>query len=181
MRIDELSNQACPLTQAVATVGDTWTLIILREMFIGATRFAEIQATSGISPLILTRRLRALEEENVIERREYRGRRFDYMLTSKGQDLFGVLLALKNWHERWHDWKGEKTVTLVHSECGKKVGTHHVCASCGRPVHANNARLVLSKTAAEARLQLLQAALSTERVPAKVRRVTKNKTKRIAS
>lgn len=80
-------------------VGDRWTLLILRELFIGVPRFEDIQAQTGMSSHLLSARLRRLETDRILTRRPYSKRpvRYEYRLTDKGLDLYPVILGLKAW------------------------------------------------------------------------------------
>lgn len=94
--------QYCPVAKGAEIVGDRWTLLILRELLLGATRFGEIeQGLPSISRSLLTERLRSLERAGVIERRA-RGRRLtEYQLSPKGRDLEVPVTELGNWAARW--------------------------------------------------------------------------------
>lgn len=93
----------CPIARSLAVLGDQWTLLILRDSLFGLSRFEEFQGSLGISRNLLTRRLRAMVAEGLLERRPVRsgGRRSEYMPTGKAKDLLPVLLALGQWRERW--------------------------------------------------------------------------------
>lgn len=94
--------QYCPVAKGAEVVGDRWTLLILRELLLGAHRFAEIEhGLPGISRTLLTQRLRSLERTGVIERRADGPRASEYHLTSKGSDLENALMELGNWAARW--------------------------------------------------------------------------------
>jgi len=95
--------EECPVARALAIVGDRWTLLVLRDVHLGIHRFDALQANLGISRKVLAQRLAALVDDGVLERVAYqeRPRRFEYHLTEKGTELGHVLLALKDWGERW--------------------------------------------------------------------------------
>lgn len=86
----------CPCALAVETVGEWWSILILRDALQGLTRFDEFQASLGIAPNMLARRLKHLTESGLFERRRYSERppRYDYVLTEKGRDFFPVVAAL---------------------------------------------------------------------------------------
>jgi DNA-binding HxlR family transcriptional regulator len=94
---------ACPVAQALERIGEWWTLLILREAFLGRRRFGEFQANLGIARNVLSARLRKLVEEGILERRPSSrdAREVEYRLTDKGRDVMPVLLALAQWGERW--------------------------------------------------------------------------------
>jgi DNA-binding HxlR family transcriptional regulator len=93
-------NQLCPIAQALDLVGDRWTLLIVRDLFLGQRRFSELLASSpGIPPRLLSGRLKRLEQHGLIERVVYRQYplRAEYRLTGKGQTLAPVLGAILTW------------------------------------------------------------------------------------
>jgi DNA-binding HxlR family transcriptional regulator len=92
--------QNCPIARTLDVVGDRWTLLIIRDLFLGRSRFNEFrQSTPRISPKLLSERLKRLEEEGIVERALLDGRppRAEYRLTPKGRALFPVLFAIGTW------------------------------------------------------------------------------------
>lgn len=90
----------CPVARTLEIVGERWTLLIVREAFLGRTRFAAFRERLGVAPDVLTARLATLVEAGILERRPYRdgGRtREEYLLTPAGRDLAPVLVALSDW------------------------------------------------------------------------------------
>jgi DNA-binding HxlR family transcriptional regulator len=96
----DLSLLNCSLARALGAVGDWWSLLIVRDAFLGATRFVEFQQSSGIARNILTSRLAALVAVGVLDRRG-KGARPTYQLTAKGQALVPSLIALTQWGDAW--------------------------------------------------------------------------------
>ena len=136
----EVGDTVCPIARALAVVGDRWTVLILRELFLGVKRFEEFQQQTGMSPHLLSTRLKRLEAEGIVVRRPYSERpvRHEYRLTDKGKDLFGVLYAMRGWAERWAYVDGETgggpAMRYIHRACGTDVGTAMVCPGCGAPL-----------------------------------------------
>jgi len=95
--------QYCPVAKATETLGDRWTLLIVREMLGGASGFNELQrGLPGISRSVLADRMRALERAEVIERKKGpKGRTLEYRLTSAGRDLQPVVQAIGEWGATW--------------------------------------------------------------------------------
>lgn len=94
---------ACPITNALDIIGDKWTLIIVRDLFLGKRLYREIEhSPEGIATNILANRLLRLEEAQIISKRAYQSRplRYEYYLTEKGQDLRPVLEALVKWGKK---------------------------------------------------------------------------------
>src|SRR4051812_30342975 len=102
----------CSIARALEVVGEWWTFLVIREAFLGVTRFEGFQEQLGIARNVLTSRLRALVSKGVLERTKYQERppRFEYRLTEKGRDLYPVLLALMGWGDRWESPKGAPVV-----------------------------------------------------------------------
>jgi DNA-binding HxlR family transcriptional regulator len=121
MQRTSLSTLQCPAARALESVGDWWSILILRDAFQGLTRFDEFQKSLGIAPNILTRRLKHLTSEGLFERRCYQQRppRCEYVLTAKGRDFFPVLLSLFYWGLR-HIPTEEVAMLLGDSNSGKE-------------------------------------------------------------
>jgi DNA-binding HxlR family transcriptional regulator len=92
--------QNCPIARTLDVIGDRWTLLIIRDLFLGRSRFNEFrQSTPRISPKLLSERLKRLEEHGLVERSLLAGYppRAEYRLTAKGRALFPVLFAIGSW------------------------------------------------------------------------------------
>jgi DNA-binding HxlR family transcriptional regulator len=127
-----------PLAQAVARVGDRWSLLIVEELLDGPRRFKDLQdGISGLAPNILSQRLKHLEREGVLMARPYSERppRFEYELTGAGRELAGALRLLARWGARGaHDDE-----TPRHSVCGTPLETRWYCPTCGLAVDSPDA------------------------------------------
>jgi DNA-binding HxlR family transcriptional regulator len=95
----DYEGQDCSIARALEVVGERWTLLIIRDAFLGLRRFDEFQESLGISRNILTDRLNKLVDEGIFERVPYgtRSDRYDYQLTKKGLDLHVALVGLRQW------------------------------------------------------------------------------------
>jgi DNA-binding HxlR family transcriptional regulator len=116
-------------------VGDRWTVLILRELFMRCHRFDEIQAQTGATPQMIAARLKKLEKDGLVKRRVYNKRppRYEYHLTEQGEAFFPVLLALRAWGETWRKSPKEgRAVNYTHRTCGRPAGLGPVCESCGK-------------------------------------------------
>ena len=104
----------CPIARALDALGEWWSLLILRDAFLGVTRFDDFQASLGIAPNMLTRRLKRLVEAGLLERHPYAQRplRHEYRLTAAGRDAFPVLAMLGAWGGR-HATGGKVLVQLT--------------------------------------------------------------------
>jgi DNA-binding HxlR family transcriptional regulator len=102
----------CPAARALETVGEWWSMLILRDAFQGMTRFDQFEQSLGIAPNILSRRLTHLTEAGMFIRRRYSDHppRHEYLLTPKARDFFPVLVALFAWGNKHLAPKGEAIV-----------------------------------------------------------------------
>lgn len=143
----DLSSQTCTLARAIALVGNEWTFVILRELFLGNRRFDDFLRQSGMSSHLLSQRLKKLETGGVIQRKAYSERppRFEYVLTDMGLELWPVMIAMKQWGDQWLG-DGKPPVAIVHNACGLVTQPHMTCSECSAPMTAHDAEIRLSKT-----------------------------------
>jgi DNA-binding HxlR family transcriptional regulator len=136
MKWHELSEQHCSVARSLAVIGDRWTLLILRDLFLGATRFEAIRESLGISRTILTERLNLLETEGVVSKRPYQERpvRHEYHLTSKGIDLYPVLMFLVSWGDKYYAGENGPPIVQHHLACGHDFKPELHCSECGEHV-----------------------------------------------
>ncbi|MGA8198230.1 MAG: helix-turn-helix domain-containing protein, partial [Acetobacteraceae bacterium] len=125
----------CPIARSLERVGEWWSILILRDAFAGMTRFDEFQKSLGIAPNMLTRRLTALVEAGLLERRRYNDHppRDEYLLTNRGRDFRPVLLAMMAWGNRHFAPEGA-TVLIVDAATGTAADPVLVDRATGRPV-----------------------------------------------
>ena len=124
----------CSIAGALDVIGEKWSLLVVRELFLGCRKFSEIAANTGAPRDILTARLRRLEELGVITRRAYSEHppRYEYVLTEAGQDLRPVIWALKHWGDT--HVMGEHLPPALEHSCGAVFTPRTHCAECGEPV-----------------------------------------------
>jgi DNA-binding HxlR family transcriptional regulator len=98
----DYEGQNCSIARALEVVGERWTLLIVRDVFLGLRRFDQLQESLGIARNVLTDRLNRLVEEGILERVRYseRPERFEYRLTAKGRELNIALTALRQWGDK---------------------------------------------------------------------------------
>jgi DNA-binding HxlR family transcriptional regulator len=121
------------LADALATVGDRWTLLVVAALLEGPRRFGELQdEVTGIAPNVLTQRLRQLERNALVVARPYSERppRFVYELSTAGRELAGALRLLAGWGAR----NAEGSSAPHHSVCGSALEARWWCPVCERPV-----------------------------------------------
>jgi DNA-binding HxlR family transcriptional regulator len=133
----------CSVAQTLEVVGEWWSMLIVRDLFLGVTRFDDFQARLGISRNVLTERLEHLVERGVVERRPYQDRpvRHDYVLTEKGRDLWLVVAAMRQWGDRWEAPGGAPVVSL-HNACDHPLDVIVACEHCGVQVDRPDSHLV---------------------------------------
>ena len=134
MDIEKLSLGICPVGRGLARAGDAWSMLILRDAGLGKTRFDDFQKSLGIAPNILTRRLAALVEAGMLERRRYSERppRDEYVLTAAGRDYLPVLQVLAGWARKHF---GEGAISdLVDASSGRTITPLVVDAETGVPL-----------------------------------------------
>ncbi|MFO1058239.1 MAG: helix-turn-helix domain-containing protein [Dongiaceae bacterium] len=114
MRRKSFGKMACPIARSLERVGEWWSMLILRDAFTGLTRFEQFQKSLGIAPNMLTRRLTALVEAGLLERRPYSTHppRHDYLLTDRGRDFWPVLVSLLAFGNRHFAPDGESVVIV---------------------------------------------------------------------
>jgi DNA-binding HxlR family transcriptional regulator len=111
--------ESCSVAQALGIIGERWTWLIIRDAFLGLTRFTEFEESLGIARNVLTDRLNRLVEEGIFERVLYQERpaRYEYRLTQKGSDLFTALNALRQWGD---DYLSAKPMRLLRCKHDKR-------------------------------------------------------------
>jgi DNA-binding HxlR family transcriptional regulator len=128
----DADRERSPLAEALAAVGDRWTLLVVEALLGGPLRFNELQqGIEGIAPNILTNRLRRLEQEGLAIAQPYseRPRRFVYELTAGGRELAGALRLLADWGARHSGAEGVR-----HADCGTTLEARWYCPTCDRTV-----------------------------------------------
>ncbi|MFK8843909.1 winged helix-turn-helix transcriptional regulator [Streptomyces sp. Ac-502] len=124
----------CPVARSVDAIGDWWSLLIVRDAFDGSRRFGEFQRSLGVAKNILSARLRTLVAGGILESAPaedgsaYR----EYVLTPKGEALFPVIVALRQWGEQHFFAPGEAHSQLVDRRQGKHLRTLEVLSADGR-------------------------------------------------
>jgi DNA-binding HxlR family transcriptional regulator len=138
-----LDGDACPIARSLDAIGDWWSLLIIRDAFMGCRRFGEFQRSLGLAKNILTVRLRDLVERGILatepasDGSAYR----DYVLTAKGRGLFPILVALRQWSEEFDERPQEIATMLVDRANGRRVRKLALCAEDGRVLAAADTTL----------------------------------------
>jgi DNA-binding HxlR family transcriptional regulator len=153
VRWDAIGRLPCPIARSLSVVGDRWTILVLRDAFLGNKRFDDLLASLRCSPHVLSTRLAKLVKHGVLERRPYQTRpvRHEYRLTEKGRDLYPVIAGLLGWGDRWMTKPGRGTITLLHKGCGHTTTPTLTCSACGDALDARNVQARLASPADDAR------------------------------
>ena len=143
MQRKHFDTMSCPIARSLEHVGEWWSMLILRDAFAGLTRFDEFEQSLGIAPNMLSRRLSALVEAGMLEKRRYSERppRDEYILTERGRDFRGVLLALMAYGNRHFAPEGAH-VMLVDAVSGEPAEPVLVDRHSGRPVAGPDFKVV---------------------------------------
>ncbi len=137
--------QVCSIARALEVVGERWSLLVVRDLFLGLRRFDDLQADLGIARNVLAARLEKLVAAGIVERRPYSERppRHEYRLTDRGRDLWPTLHALMAWGDEHVAAPGGPPTVVVHrGACGGPLDRRGVCSRCGELVGARELRAV---------------------------------------
>jgi DNA-binding HxlR family transcriptional regulator len=134
MKRTSLEGAECPIARSLDVIGDWWSMLIIRDAFLGARRFGEFQKSLGLAKNILAVRLRALVDDGILttapasDGSAYQ----EYVLTPKGRGVFPVLVALRQWSEEFDDSPEEIATMLVDREKGRPVRKLELRSQDGR-------------------------------------------------
>jgi DNA-binding HxlR family transcriptional regulator len=136
-----LRGRPSSVSRTLQLIGDRWSFLIIREAFLGARRFDRLQSELNIASNILTDRLARLVATGIFERRKYQSQpdRFEYRLTDMGKDLYGSLIVMMTWGDRWLS-RGGPPIILRHYTCGKDFTPVVICDRCRKPIDPHSMR-----------------------------------------
>jgi DNA-binding HxlR family transcriptional regulator len=170
MQHKSFRTMSCPIARSLERVGEWWSMLIMRDALHGLTRFDEFQESLGIAPNMLARRLKALVEAGLLERRAYSTRppRHAYVPTARGREFRAVLVALFAFGNRHFAPEG-KSVTIVDAQTGAEADPVVVDRATGKPIRAPEFVWVAGPAAGESTrrryARRAQASPGTEGVP----------------
>lgn len=138
MKWTELEREKCSVARTVSVIGDRWSLLVLRDCFLGVRRFEAFQQRLGISRPMLADRLRKLVEAGVLRRHLYEESppRHEYRLTPRGRDLHPVIMAIVHWGDVHMAGRAGRPLLHRHARCGRLFDPVTVCSECGEPLDA---------------------------------------------
>ena len=130
----------CPVARSLQSVGDTWSILVLRDAHAGLTRFDQFRKSLGIVPTMLTKRLKALTEDGLLEKRLYSERppREEYVLTDAGRDFLPILMMIGAWAHRHCDGELARYVDV---ESGAEIEPIGIDAVTGAKLGSRAIRL----------------------------------------
>lgn len=139
-----LSDIACSIARTTDLIGERWTLLVLRDLFAGLSRFEDLRRDLGIATNVLTDRLNTLERGGLIARRRYQTKppRDEYTLTEKGRDLYPVITTIVAWGDKWLADADGPPAVIMHSDCGRAATAVVVCDNCSQPLNSENSYAV---------------------------------------
>ncbi len=140
MKWDEIGQIPCSVARTLSVIGDRWTLLVLRDAFLGVRRFEHFQRDLGTTRHLLSERLSKLVEHGILRRLRYQEKpdRYEYRLTEKGLDLQPVLLALVGWGDRWMAGEDGPPMVYLHRSCGNQIAPAYHCPECGEAITTRN-------------------------------------------
>ena len=170
MQRKSFATMNCSVAQCLEVVGEWWSMLIIRDAFLGVRRFDDFQSRLGISRNILNVRLTSLVDAGVLERVPYQERplRHEYRLTDKGRDLWPVLTTMREWGDKWAAPDGAP-LEVVHDACGEVIHLNHTCSTCGKPADARSVRVQPGPSATASDFDRTTLVARHERRPARDR------------
>ncbi|UZE96631.1 winged helix-turn-helix transcriptional regulator [Alkalimarinus alittae] len=140
MKWDNIQEMPCSIARALSIVGDRWTLLILRDCFMGTKRFDQFQKQIGLSRHRLTDRLNKLVEHEILVKSPYQEKplRHEYHLTRRGSALYPVLMTLAQWGDNWMAGKDGPPFEYIHTTCGHKTSVELSCSECGETISSQD-------------------------------------------
>ena len=144
MERTSFADMPCSLARSLEAIGDWWSPLILRDLFLGVRRFGELAEDLGISRNLLTRRLVALEKAGIVQRTRYQARppRYEYALSEAGVELVPILVALTAWGDRWKPSRKGAPLEFIHRDCGCKFRPRIVCSECAGEIAHESIRAI---------------------------------------
>ena len=148
-RTADYSNERCSVAATLELVGDPWTLLIVREAFLGVRRFEQWQAKLGVARNVLAARLKTLTRHGILSKHTYsvKPERQEYVLTPKGRDLFPILAAMLAFGDKHIYGDGREPHCYTHVPCGRRFTPVMVCSCCGEEGRMRDLRAVSDEEA----------------------------------
>ena len=143
MRSKSFEGMACSIAGVLDAVGDRWAILILRDLSLGLSKYEELRKSTGVTHATLSDRLKHLEDNQLIEQRQYQSRpdRYEYFLTRKGGDMILVLQALAQVGDKWAiAGDAGPPLKFINGNSGRPVKLALVDIKSGEMVRLRNVR-----------------------------------------
>jgi DNA-binding HxlR family transcriptional regulator len=136
----DYTGQNCSIARTLELIGERWSILVLRDVFLGIRRFDAIQHDLGIARNVLATRLDRLVGAGILEKRPYQERplRHEYRLTEKGLDLWPVFVELLRFGDRHLATPAGPPVVLRHRDCGGGMDEWRICETCGKALEVRD-------------------------------------------
>lgn len=136
MRWADIGEDICSVSRTLSVVGDKWTLLIIRNAFMGTRRFSDFQSEIGVTRHRLSDRLSKLVDDEIFVKVEYQNNpvRYEYRLTPKGKELYPIIMSLVKWGDNWMAGKEGNPMEYIHNTCGNKVMPSLTCPKCSEAI-----------------------------------------------
>jgi DNA-binding HxlR family transcriptional regulator len=138
---DDYKGQNCSIARTLELIGERWTVLVLRDVFLGIRRFDALQRDLGVARNVLASRLERLVAEGILEKTPYQQRplRHEYRLSEQGLDLWPTIVELMQWGDR-HAAPDGPPILIRHRGCGGVLGERRTCTVCGKPLSVREVR-----------------------------------------
>jgi len=172
MRWDDIDRQTCSVARSLSVVGERWTMLIIRDAFLGTRRFDDFQRNLGITRHRLSERLGKLVDHGVLVKVPYHERplRHEYRLTRKGLGLYPVLMSLGRWGDEWMDPGEGPPLEYLHQKCGHMTRPVLSCSECGEPLRPQEVTPRLGPALRRLEEELAAAGEAPVEIPSLLRR-----------
>lgn len=160
MKAKSFAGMRCSIAAALERIGDRWAVLVIRDLSFGLGRYEDLRTSTGIPAATLAARLRQLRDAGIVETHRYQHNppRDEYRLTAMGRDLWMVMLALREWGDRWDaSGYGAPAVETVDRETGRPLRLALVDSETGQAVPGRRARLKAGPAADEHTHRLLDS------------------------
>ncbi len=136
MRWNEIKNEPCSIARTLSVIGDRWTMLILRNAFMGVRRFDDFQQQLDVTRHLLTDRLNLLVENDIFEKKPYQTQptRYEYRLTPKGKELYPILMTMVQWGDKWMADEDGVPLEYFDKVSGEKLSPVLVDQNSGQPI-----------------------------------------------
>jgi DNA-binding HxlR family transcriptional regulator len=144
MKWADIGDMNCSVARTLSIIGDRWTMLILRNSFMGMRRFDDFVTNLGVTRHVLAARLARLVDEGIFDKVLYQERpsRFEYRLTEKGKDFYNLILVMVAWGDRWMDEGHGPPLMYRHKICGKQAEPRLVCSECSEVIKPRDMQLL---------------------------------------